>query len=232
MRHYRPLVGRIIILKFDLLDYPYRQYLYKLNKYNNIINMKKNNSIKTSTRGRHVKSRSTFTIKNVLTTLFVVFLALRTLNSNVCISSNRKVLSGVLVTSNFLIYLYFKYRQQQLTPANKKILEKNVTLSMNLLSLIIPTGIYVVTIILIKILCRYKFNIMLSSILLTLLNMILGIWVTLNIALRWIIELEVRTDGMEGLLLSIMLHTLVSQLPREVRGIIAAILDGSQTQGP
>jgi hypothetical protein len=200
---------------------------------------KKNNSIKPSTRGRHVKSRNTFTIKNVLTILFVVFHALKALktllNSNVCISSNRKVLSGVLVTSNFLIYLYFKYRQQQLTPANKKILEKKVTLSMNLLSLIIPTGIYVVTIILIKILCRYKFNIMLSSILLFLLNMILVIWVTLNIASRWSIELAVRwrrKDGLEGALYSIILHTLVSLLPRAVRGIIAATLDGSQTQGP
>ena len=203
---------------------------------------KKNNSIKPSTRGRHVKSRNTFTIKNVLTTLYVVFLALKALkalktllNSNACIYSNRRVLSGGLVISNFLIYLYFKYRQQQLTPPDKKLLEKKVTLSMNLLSLIIPIGIYVVTIILIKILCRYKFNIMLSSILLFLLNMILVIWVTLNIASRWSIELAVRwrrKDGLEGALYSIILHTLVSLLPRAVRGIIAATLDGSQTQGP
>ena len=188
---------------------------------------KKNNSIKPSTRGRHVKSRNTFTIKNVLTTLYVVFLALKALktllNSNVCIYSNRWIGSTVLVISNFLIYLYFKYRQQQLTPPNKKLLEKNITLSMNLLSLIIPIGIYVVTIILIKILCRYKFNIMLSSILLFLLNMILVIWVILNIASRWSIELAVRwrrKDGLEGALYSIILHTLASLLPRAVRDTI------------
>jgi len=177
---------------------------------------KKNNSIKNSTRGRHVKSRSTFTIKNVFNTLVLVYFVLRTLNSNVCIYSNRWIGSTVLVISNFLIYLYFKYRQQQLTPPNKKLLEKNITLSMNLLSLIIPIGIYVVTIILIKILCRYKFNIMLSSILLTLLNIILGIWVILNIAIRWILEMSLGKDGLEALLYGVMLHTLVSLLPRDI----------------